>query len=108
MTRLLDSGAPFTAVVCGNDQSLFGARLTLMRRGLRVPEDVSLVGFDDLPVARYMTPPVTTVRQPMFEIGRAVAASLLSLLGAAAPQPMPAPAVSLSVRESTCAPQTLA
>lgn len=106
MARLLDSGVPFTAVVCGNDQSLFGARLTLMRRGLRVPEDVSLVGFDDLPVARYMTPPITTVRQPMFEIGQAVAAALLSRLGATPPLPVATPVVSLSVRESTCAPQT--
>jgi LacI family transcriptional regulator len=103
MNRLLDGGVPFTAVVCGNDQMLFGARLALMRRGLRVPEDVSLVGFDDLPIAKYMTPPVTTVRQPMFEIGMAVAAALLSALGTAPVRPVTVPAVSLVVRESTCA-----
>jgi len=105
MNRLLDSGIPFTAAVCGNDQMLFGARLGLMRRGLRVPEDVSLVGFDDLPIARYMTPPVTTVRQPMFEFGLAVAAALLSALGATPVRPTAVPAVSLVVRESTCAPR---
>lgn len=101
MNRLLDAGVPFSAVVCGNDQMLFGARLTLMRRGLRVPEDVSLVGFDDLPVAKYMTPPVTTVRQPMFQIGMAVAAALLSALGATPVRPVTVPEVSLVVREST-------
>jgi LacI family transcriptional regulator len=107
MAALLDGGAPFTAVVCGNDQTLFGARLTLMRRGLRVPEDVSLVGFDDLPIARYMTPPVTTIRQPMFELGLAVAASLLLALGAQPIRPAPALGVSLVVRESTCPPRQL-
>lgn len=101
MNQLLDRGLPFTAVVCGNDQTLFGARLALMRRGLRVPEDVSLVGFDDLPIARYMTPPVTTVRQPMFEIGLAVAAALLNALGATPRRDVRVPPISLVVREST-------
>lgn len=102
MHTLLDRGLPFTAVVCANDQTLFGARLTLMRRGLRVPEDVSLVGFDDLPITRYMTPPVTTVRQPMLEMGQALAAALLTALGAAPPRPVVVPPAMLVVRESTC------
>ncbi len=102
MNRLLDGGVPFTAVVCANDQTLFGARLALMRRGLRVPEDVSLVGFDDLPPARYMTPPVTTVRQPMFDMGLAVAAALLRALGAVPGRPVTVPPATLIVRESTC------
>lgn len=101
MATLLDRGLPFSAVVCSNDQTLFGARLTLMRRGLRVPEDVSLVGFDDLPLARYMTPPVTTVRQSMFEMGLAVAASLLNTLGVSPQRSLSVPPVSLVVREST-------
>jgi LacI family transcriptional regulator len=101
MNVLLDGGQPFTAVVCGNDQTLFGARLALMRRGLRVPEDISIVGFDDLPIARYMTPPVTTVRQPMFDIGLAVAAALLTALGAAPQRPAGVPRLGLVVREST-------
>jgi LacI family transcriptional regulator len=88
-------------VVCGNDQTLFGARLTLMQRGLRVPEDISLVGFDDLPTAAYMTPPVTTVRQPMFQMGMAVAAALLSALGRQPVRQVDVPTVSLAVREST-------
>lgn len=101
MNELLARDLPFTAVVCGNDQTLFGARLALMRRGLRVPDDISLVGFDDLPIARYMTPPVTTVRQPMFDIGLAVAAALLAALGAPVRRPVAVPPISLMVREST-------
>jgi LacI family transcriptional regulator len=101
MNTLLERGVAFSAVVCGNDQTLFGARLALMRRGLRVPDDVSLVGFDDLPTAAYMTPPVTTVRQPMFEMGMAVAAAVLRALGADPVRPVGVPAVSLAVREST-------
>ena len=81
MTRLLDSGKNFTAVFAANDQSAMGARLALYRRGIRVPEDVSLLGFDDIPVAAYLTPPLTTVRQPFYEIGLYLAATMLGMLG---------------------------
>lgn len=81
MTRLLDSGKNFTAVFAANDQSAMGARLALYRRGIRVPEEVSLLGFDDIPVAAYLTPPLTTVRQPFYEIGLYLAATILSMLG---------------------------
>jgi LacI family transcriptional regulator len=101
MNHLLDLRVPFTAVFCGNDQMLIGARLALQRRGLRVPEDISLVGFDDLPDSAYMSPPFTTVRQPIYELGQAVAAALLSALGArSAPVPV-VPPLSLVVRETT-------
>jgi len=53
----------------------------LYRRGIRVPEDVSLLGFDDIPVAAYLTPPLTTVRQPFYEIGLYLAATMLGMLG---------------------------
>jgi len=105
MNRLLDGGVPFSAVFCANDQTLYGARLALLRRGLRVPEDVSLVGFDDLPLSAYMTPPVTTVRQPLYEMGLAVAAALLGALGAATSGPTTHPPLSLVVRETTTAPR---
>ena len=81
MTRLLASGQNFTAVFAGNDQSAMGARMVLHRQGIRVPEDISLMGFDDLPVTAYLTPPLTTVRQPLYEIGLYLAHALLKMLG---------------------------
>ena len=50
------------------------------QRGLRVPQDLSVVGFDDLPVARWVSPPLTTVRQPLAEMGRAAAQMLGELI----------------------------
>jgi LacI family transcriptional regulator len=78
--RLLDAGVRFTAVFASNDQMASGAGLALLRRGLRVPQDVSLVGFDDHPSAAYTWPPLTTVRQPTVEMGVAAARALLQEL----------------------------
>jgi Periplasmic binding protein-like domain len=69
IAALLESGHRLTAVCCANDQMAFGARLALYRRGLWVPEDVSLTGFDDLFAARYTTPPLGTVRQAVQDLG---------------------------------------
>lgn len=101
INRLVDQGVPFSAVFCANDQTAWGARLALQRRGLRVPEDVSLVGFDDLPPSAFMSPTVTTVRQPVYEMGLAVAASLLKALGQTPAGSTTYPPLSLVVREST-------
>lgn len=101
MHQLLDTGVPFTALFCANDQTAWGALLALQRRGLRVPDDVSLVGFDDLPPSAYMSPPITTVRQPVYEMGLAVAASLLQALGQSTKLGTSFPPLSLSLREST-------
>jgi LacI family transcriptional regulator len=68
--RLLNSGAPFTAILAANDLAAVGALARLREAGLRVPEDVSVVGFDDLPIASDVTPPITTVRLPLVEMGR--------------------------------------
>ncbi len=101
MNQLLDAQLPFTAVFCANDQTAWGVRLALQRRGLRVPEDMSLVGFDDLPVSAFMSPPLTTVRQPVFEMGLAVAATLLQALGQTPAAPTTYAGLSLVMREST-------
>jgi len=77
---LLMRGVPFSAVFCGNDEMAMGARLALYRRGIRVPEDVSLVGFDDQPSSAYMTPPLTTVAQPASEMGTKAAEILIKKL----------------------------
>jgi LacI family transcriptional regulator len=77
---LMARGAAFSAIFAANDQMAYGARLALYRLGVRVPEDVSLVGFDDLIGSAFTTPPLTTIRQPILEIGRRAAITALRLL----------------------------
>jgi LacI family transcriptional regulator len=101
--RLLGAGRRFTAVFAANDQMAFGAALALHRRGLHVPRQVSLVGFDDLASAQYSIPPLTTVHQPVMDLGHAAAAAMLALLGGERP-PLALPAPRLVVRESTAPP----
>ena len=100
MQQLLHSGKPFTAVFCANDESALGARLALYQQGLQVPQDVSLVGFDDLPTSSFMTPPLTTVRQPVYEVGLYAAHTLLNMMGYPA-EPVQVPALELMVRGTT-------
>lgn len=77
---LLSRGRPFSAIFAANDQMAFGARLALYRRGIRVPEDVSIMGFDDESSAAYMVPPLTTVRQPAIQMGQEAAKAVLALI----------------------------
>src|SRR5207245_1722134 len=67
--RLLERGAQFTALFAHSDLIALGAIRQLRDAGLRVPDDVSIVGYDDLPVAEYVEPALTTVHQPMREVG---------------------------------------
>ncbi|GBC94809.1 HTH-type transcriptional repressor CytR [bacterium HR16] len=76
MEQLLNVAPELTAVVCGNDWMAMGAMEAIYQKGLRVPEDISLVGFDDIDTAQWVTPPLTTMRQPTRQIG-AKAAELL-------------------------------
>lgn len=69
-----------TAVFCANDQQALGMLRALHERGVKVPEDVSLIGFDDIPEAEYLSPPLTTIRQDFDEVGRRCLAALLDLL----------------------------
>lgn len=78
---LLDLPDPPTAIVSGNDAQAFGVLQALAERGLRAPFDVSVTGFDDLPVASWAAPPLTTIRQPL----AAMAATALWLLTAPDP-----------------------
>lgn len=98
--HLFDSGQQFSAVFAANDLSAYGARLGLYRRGLRVPDDMSLVGFDDLPGSSYTAPPLTTVRQPLYAMGRIAASALLRLINGE-PVTDTLPPLSLVVRETT-------
>jgi LacI family transcriptional regulator len=71
--RLLDRALDFTAIFAANDQMAAGTLTALRQRGVSVPGDISLVGYDDLPFARHLYPALTTVRQPVVELGRAAA-----------------------------------
>ena len=77
---LLNRNTRFSAIFASNDEMAIGARLYLYRRGIRVPEDVSVVGFDDQPTSAFVTPPLTTIRQPAFELGSVAAKALVHLL----------------------------
>jgi LacI family transcriptional regulator len=101
--RLLAAGHPFTAIFAANDRMAYGAGLALMRHGIRVPQDVSLVGFDDQPSAAYAFPPLTTMRQPTVEMGAAAARALVDELGGRG-FTLPTFATDLILRESTAPP----
>jgi len=76
-----------TAVFCANDQMALGLLHGLAEKGVRVPDDISIVGFDDLPEARHFTPPLTTVRQDFHRLGqRTVDALVAAIEGREAPQ----------------------
>ncbi|MFK7805576.1 MAG: LacI family DNA-binding transcriptional regulator [Anaerolineae bacterium] len=76
--NLLADGLEFTAVFAANDQMAMGVRLALYRQGIRVPEDVSLIGFDDQPASAFLTPPLTTIGQPALKIGKSAAQRILA------------------------------
>ena len=100
MNELLDSGAEFTAVFAANDQSAYGAMLALYRRGLNVPRDISMVGFDDLPSSAYTVPPLTTVHRSTDQIGEAAADAMIDLVEGRAAVSKNSSAT-LAIREST-------
>ena len=77
---LLMRGRIFSAIFAANDQLAYGARLALYHRGLRVPEDVSIIGFDDQAPSAYMVPPLTSIRRPPLEIGEAAGRALIYLI----------------------------
>ncbi len=76
MQALIAHGRPFSGLFAQNDQMAIGAIRALREAGRRVPQDVAVVGYDDIPVAAYSDPPLTTIRQPMQEVG-ALATRLL-------------------------------
>lgn len=78
---LLERAPDLTAVFVANDQMAAGALRTLRELGRQVPRDVSVVGYDDVILAQYLTPALTTVRQPLVEMGAAAASLLLARLG---------------------------
>jgi LacI family transcriptional regulator len=100
VNQLIAKGQKFTAIFAANDQMAFGAALGLNRHGLRVPHDVSLIGFDDLPMAMYAVPPLSSVHESAYELGCLAAISVLQLLNGTKPSGS-VPAPRLVVRESS-------
>jgi LacI family transcriptional regulator len=78
--ELLDLPDRPTAIFAGSDQQAFGVYQAARRHGLRIPDDLSIIGFDELPVSRWASPPLTTVRQPLSEMGRTAAQMLGDLI----------------------------
>lgn len=99
VNQLLASKQRFTAIFAANDLTAYGARLALYRRSIRVPDDISIIGFDDLHSSMYTTPPLTTVRQPLYEVGTAIANLMLPMIGHSG-APVELPTLELVVRES--------
>jgi LacI family repressor for deo operon, udp, cdd, tsx, nupC, and nupG len=102
--RLLGRKEPPTAIFCFNDEMAMGVIDTARRRKLRIPGDLSVVGFDDIRFARYTDPPLTTVAQPMRQIGEGTVRLLLEILkGQGSPESVTLPHT-LVVRSSTAPP----
>jgi LacI family transcriptional regulator len=105
-TRLLELADPPTAIFASSDQMALGVYEAVRRKGLRVADDISIVGFDDLPEVRWCSPPLTTVRQPLVEMGLLAARTVLRL---AKREKIESPRVELAteliVRDSTAAPR---
>ncbi len=104
-TQLLQLANPPTAILCGDDLQALGVYEAARRAGVRIPDDLSVVGFDDIEVVRWCGPPLTTVRQPFADMGAAAAEMVLQLIeGAAIQSARVELATSLMVRESTAPP----
>ncbi len=103
--ELIQRGLDFTAMVCYNDISAIGAIRACMNHGIHVPADVSVVGFDDIQSAAFHNPSLTTIRQPLIQMGGVAARVLLQRIRGQATFPDIVPIhPELIIRESTCPP----
>ncbi|MEV4479141.1 LacI family DNA-binding transcriptional regulator [Micromonospora coxensis] len=105
-THLLALADPPTAIFASSDQMALGVYEAVRKRGLRVPDDVSVVGFDDLPEVRWCSPPLTTIRQPLAEMGMLAARTVLRLAqGEKIESPRVELATELVIRDSAAPPK---
>ena len=101
VASVLDAGRKLPrAILCANDQTALGVMHELAQRGIQVPRDIAVTGFDDVPVARHMHPPLTTVRQPMQELGAIAFEVLYTRISAGGGNPDTVLPVEFIVRES--------
>jgi LacI family transcriptional regulator len=106
-SEIIQSGAEFTALLATNDLMAFGALTELQARSIRVPEDVSVAGFDDVQSAAFVSVPLTTVRVPMQQMGAEGAALVLEIVAGRRPRSRILP-VELITRRSTAPPPSAA
>jgi LacI family transcriptional regulator len=105
---LLGLPEPPTAIFASNDEMAFGVIDAARERGLRIPDDLSVVGFDDIPQAAWVYPPLTTVRQPLEQMGRVATQMLLQLIDkSTAPADRVELPTELIVRQSSQRPRTV-
>lgn len=98
--RLLDSRVEFDAIFAGDDEAAAGVMMALRRANMHVPNDVAVVGFDDVPMARHLNPPLTTVRVPIETASYLAARQLVRLVRNDAADPVTILPVELVVRQS--------
>ena len=100
--ELFELSDPPTAIFAGSDEQAFGVAEAARATGRRIPEDLSVVGFDDLSISQWFSPPLTTVRQPLVEMGRTAAEMLLKMIDGREPHGRQVElATELVVRSST-------
>lgn len=102
MSNFLDQKAPFDGLVAASDLIAINAMGVMRARGMRVPQDVSVVGYDDIDQAAHSFPPLSTVRQPIDLAGQVIITSLLAMLNGEAVSSQLIP-TSLVIRDSSVA-----
>lgn len=100
VTTLLREGATFDAIFAGDDESAIGVMKALRQAGRRIPDDVSLVGFDDVYVSRHLSPPLTTVHAPITLAGLEAVRQLVRLMASGDAEPITLLPTRLVVRQS--------
>ena len=98
--QLLVDGLDFDAIFCGDDDAAIGVITALRRAGLRIPEDIAVAGFDDVPIARFLRPPLTTVRAPTEQVGRHAVEQLVRLIRGDPTDPLTLLPTELVIRKS--------
>jgi DNA-binding LacI/PurR family transcriptional regulator len=100
LARYISAGGDFDAVFSGDDESAIGVLNALVEAGKRVPQDVSVVGFDDQPLSAFLNPPLTTVRAPTKEVGSTAARQLIRLIRTGEADPLTLLPTEIIIRRS--------
>ncbi len=99
--QLVHEAPELTAILCGNDKMAIGALQYLDQAGIRVPQDISIVGFDDIQHAAFVKPPLTTVHLPLYEVGVLACEKLINRIHGQREQVQAVLPTHLVVRNST-------